>query len=512
MANWIDKFLLEKLDKKFLPQKKEIKNTSQTSDEGNIVSGDDTFITDGKALQTLSYNTTVDYIVQNKNQLIQLWRETSLIPEVDEAIQEIVNDCITVDEERDDVVELLMEDLEISDSLKEKIQDKFDKLLYLLDFNTKVEDYFRQWYVDGSIIFESVYNNNKLADGIQDIKMVSPMNFFKHYNQETGEVNYFSTGDVDYNKRRNMILTAADLEKEKVKEYEQDQITYTTSGIYSIDKLFPLSYLHKSVKPANHLELVEESIIVYRFNTAPDRKAFYIDTGRMPAKKSEAYVQSLMRDHKSNVEYDSTSGRIIGRKKSIPLFQDWWFPVNADGRGTRVDTISGTGADLSDITDLEYFIRKLYKSLEVPLSRREQDKEFRNMTKSNLDIENDELKFWKSNVKKKKRFISFLKDLLEKELISSKLFSYNDWIKIKDKVKIQLTTMNHISEMKRLARMEDLMDVASTADGLREQGYYSKQWIKENILSQTEEEIKEIEKQIEKERESEPEDDGGGRW
>ena len=334
------------------------------------------------------------------------------------------------------------------------------------------------------------------------------MNFFKFYNIDTQDMVYFTIPNTQ-SQQSPKILNSEELYKTQNQTFQREQITYIDSGILSTDRLFYLSPLHKAVKTANHLELIEESIVVFRFNNAPDRKAFYIDTGRLPPKKADAYLQKLRRKNKSQIEYDTSSGTITGRKKTIPLLQDWWFPVNADGRGTKIENVSGTGTNLSEIEDLEYFLKKLYKSLNVPLSRRQQDSELRSFNKSNLDIEVEELKFNKFTQKLRKKFKMLFLDLMEKELISTKTFTHSDWLNIKYSIQFKFNNINDFTEAKKLSHLEDIMDVASNAEDLREKKYFSKQWIKENILMQSEEEIKLIKEQIEQEKKENPDEEDG---
>lgn len=282
-------------------------------------------------MSDLSYSYTfgqpIEHILANRNALIRQWRDVSSVPEVDEAVEEIVDEALVFEETDELPVQLDLDDLNITNNLKNKIFDSFEKILNLLDFNISGGDLFRQWYIDGVLNLEVAYNNKHITQGIKKLILLPPFDFYKIKYPETGQTEFFYNPRLsDFYKRGNNFTTLKDLHENSEIRYQPDQITQITSGRYSTDRTFSISYLHKCLKVVNQLSLIEDSIVISRVTRAPEKKVFYIDTGRLPRAKAEAYIQNLMNKHRNQMSYNYSTGAVENRKKSISLLEDFWIP------------------------------------------------------------------------------------------------------------------------------------------------------------------------------------------
>jgi len=449
-----------------------------------------------------SFGGDIDYLIAQRNNLIKQWRHATFTPEVDQALIEIVNEAIVFEENDRVPIKLNLDDIEIADKIKDEILDSFSKILKLLNFKLKGQSLFRQWYVDGVLNLEVVYNNKKLSEGIKKIIVLSPFDFYKCTDIESGETKFFYNAMLNQRQNnRNNQLSLMDLAKDVELEFKPEQITQIDSGLFSEDRLFPISYVNKSLKIINQLSLIEDSIIIYRITRAPEKRVFKIDTGRLSKSKSEQYVKRMMDKHRNKLTYNISTGEIENRKGSISVLEDFWIPVNADGKGTEIDTLSGTGADLSDIADLEYFYKKLYKSLNVPINRLDSESQFTAVSTSSLDIEKEEVKLFKFVSSLRKNFNGMFYDLLKKDLLAKKVFSLQDWNNIKESIVVEYTNNNNFAQARRLSNLDDLMNIANTALDLVGEGIMTKEWVQKEVLNFNDEDLKLFDKQREKELE-----------
>ena len=430
--------------------------------------------------------------IGNYNEMIRKWREMALLPEVDEALSEIVDEAI-VYEEDNLPIELDLEEIEMSDKIKDKMIESFEKIMYMLDFNSKGDDLFRQWYVDGTLNVESVYDNNNLKNGINKLIKLAPYNFVKFKDEKSGETKYYIHRRPSYNYLRD-LESAEDV-------FTEEQITQITTGVWSADKRVALSPLNKAMKSINQLYLIEDSLVVYRITRSPEKRVFYVDTGNLPKTKAEEYISSLIRKYRQKKVYNTETGTVDNKNKSISVLEDFWFSVNSQGRGTKVDTLQSAGGGFADMADLEYFVGKVYKSLHVPVGRR--NTEGRIVLNNTIDIEKDEIKFFKYVSKLRRKFNDLFVDLMKKDLLAKQVFTIQDWKEIQEKIKFKYANTNPYAEIKKLQIVGMRMEAANNASALVDQGYFSKGYVKREILSQTEEEIKKIEKEREKEMEKE---------
>lgn len=501
-----------------------LNKTFYSKDERRIEVGRNTFSTTtpvemihepdvipGDLSYSYSWGSHVDYIITQRNNLIKTWRHATYIPEVDEALQEILNEALVFEEDDTLPFDLQLHDLDVTDPVKGKIQKSFEKIINMLDFQLNGQNLFKQWYVDGVLSFEVVYDNSKLSQGIKKIILLSPYNFYKYKDITTGEYFYFLNTRLPDDSQSFTLTTMAQAAEIK---YKPEQITQITSGILSEDRLFSISPINKALKVINQLQLIEDSLVIHRITRAPEKKVFYIDTGRLPKAKAEQYIQNLMMKHRNKMVYNYDTGSVENRKRAISVLEDYWLPRSADGKGTQIETLSGSDADLSNIADLEHFYGKVYKALNVPVQRREMESSFSAVTVNNLDVERDEIKFFKSIVQLRKRFTPVIKDLLKKDLISSKVFTLKDWNRLEPSLRLAYKNANNYAEAKKLMLFQQRMEIAEMALGLVESNVVTRKWIQREIMGYEEEDWKlhdvEEEEEVEKYGEPEPAEGGEG--
>jgi len=436
--------------------------------------------------------------IKNEVELIRRYRETSLVPECDAAIEDIVNECITSDS-ADRIVTLDLRDVKLSDSIKKKMQDEFYTILSMMKFNQNSHEIFRKWYVDGRVYFHKVVDSSRLKQGIIDIRNVDPLKIKKVRNIETEKVKGIDTvtkteefyifNDKGFDKTGTQDGTTVRIAPEAV--------TYTTSGLLDFNKNAVIGYLHKALKTANQLSMMEDALVIYRLSRAPERRIFYIDVGNLPKAKAEQYLAEVMNKYKNKLVYNADTGEIKDDRKHMSMLEDFWLPRREGGRGTEITTLPG-GQNLAEIDDVEYFKKKLYQSLNVPSSRMEADNGF-NMGRSS-EISRDELKFNKFTNRLQKKFARVFTDVLRTQLVLKEIVSGEEFDKFKDFLQYDFTADNHFTELKDQEILKERLDALQAAGEYVGQ-YFSKEYVRKYILRQTEEDIEQIDAQIKKEAE-----------
>tara|TARA_Y100000992_G_scaffold300207_1_gene268393 strand:+ start:788 stop:2329 length:1542 start_codon:yes stop_codon:yes gene_type:complete len=451
--------------------------------------------------------------IKNEVELIRRYRETSLIPECDSAIEDVINECITSDSS-DRIVTLDLRDTKLSDSLKKKIQDEFSTILTLMKFNQNSHEIFRKWYVDGRIYFHKVVDKNNIKKGIVDIRPIDPLkikkvrNVTKDRDPKTGieqvkKVDeFFVFNDKGYDK-----TGTASAEGNTVK-IAPEAITFTTSGLLDYTKNVVVGYLHKALKTANQLSMMEDALVIYRISRAPERRIFYIDVGNLPKSKAEQYLSDVMNRYRNKLVYNAQTGEIKDDRKHMSMLEDFWLPRREGGRGTEISTLPG-GQNLSEIEDIEYFKKKLYRALNVPISRMESDNGF-NMGRSS-EISRDELKFNKFTNRLQKKFARVFTDILKTQLVLRGVVTGEEFDKFKDFILYDFATDNHFTELKEIELMRERFDTLSQASEYVGK-YFSHEYVRKYILRQTEDEIEILDAQIlqDKEKGGDDEDEFGG--
>jgi len=501
--------LFETLKKSFYSEResnfelKQGKNFSQDTPE-ELIQQDGTIAAD--ASESYSLGKSIDAILAEKSNLINNWRDMAYSPEVQDAIDEILNEAFVTDETGDRPFEMNLDDMEMPDSIKKKIEESYEKLFNLLDFDEKGEQLFKQWYIDGMLAMETVYNNNQLKNGIRALKILPPKGFYTIKDPKTKKTRHFlDTRQEQQNGQRVSLLT---MYNDSNIQYIPEQICYIDSGEYSKDRLFPISHLHYASKVNNNLAMIEESMLIYRFTRSPQRNAIYVDTGRLPKAKAEQYIKNLMSKHRNKTTYNIGTGTVDNRKRSISMQEDIWFAVNAEGRGTKIESLQTASVDVTEIADLDYFYRKLWRSLKVPVQRRDPESRGNTINFQNQEIENEEIKFYKFVLKLRKRFMGIFRDLLKKELLITKVVSLEDWELIKGSIKFIFKNNNDFAKNKKLQTITAMMEVVQVATQIKaDGGPMTNKFIETEIMGLTDEERADLKKEKEKDLAEMPKED-----
>jgi hypothetical protein len=448
----------------------------------------------------------LDGASKSEQELIKRYRDISIMADVDLAVEDIVNESIAnIDE--DPPVELNLDGVDkkiISESIKEKIFDEFKKLLKIMQFDMRAHDYFRRWYIDGRLNFHKVIDVDRKHEGIQDIRYIDPRKIKKV--REIEKVRDPKTG-VDFIKgvKEFFIFNAKGLgnvsghgvtsPNTQGLKITKDSIAFCPSGLADQDNNMVLSYLHKAIKPANQLRMMENSLVIYRLARAPERRIFYVDVGNLPKLKAEQYLKDTMNRFRNKITYDANTGALTDDKRYMSMLEDFWLARREGGKGTEIDTLPG-GENLGQIDDVLYFQKKLYQALNVPMSRLEQQGGL-NFGRA-AEITRDELKFVKFIDKLQKRFSLLFQDLLRTQLLLKGILTEDDWEKIKDDIRYKFAQDAYYAEAKEqeiLKARYDLLAVVVPFQGV----YVSKEYIQKEILRLTDEEIALEEKRMKKE-------------
>ena len=434
----------------------------------------------------------MDTNIKNENELIKRYREISLLPEVDEAITEIVNEAISYDEDHESV-KLDLSKLKLSDSIKAKINDEFHTVLELLNFKEKGYEIFHKWYVDGRLYYLINLDPQSPRKGIQSLQKIDARKIRKVRNIEKGvdkktglEVIQKIDEYFIYNEKGIGGSTANGI------KLSLDSVVYVPSGFIDENTNIVLSYLHKAIKPANQLKMMEDAVVIYRISRAPERRIFYIDVGNLPKVKAEQYVTDIMNKYRSKVVYDANTGEVRDDRKFMSMLEDFWMPRREGGKGTEITTLPG-GQNLGQMEDVDYFKQKLYQSLNVPISRLQPNQNF-SLGRSN-EITRDELKFMKFIDRLRNKFSVLILDCLRIQLIAKNIIVPEDWDKIKNYLNIKWTVDNNFTELKQTELYQNRFAALQLVDPYVGK-WFSPQWVQKNILKFTEEEIEQIDKDM----------------
>ena len=454
----------------------------------------------------------IEGVYRTEFDLLRRYREMSLHPEVDSAIEDIVNEAIVSDSD-DSPVKIELSNLNASEGIKKKIREEFKTILDLLDFDKKCHEIYRNWYIDGKLYYHKVIDLKKPQEGIQELRYIDAMKM--RYVRKTKKDNKNPGILVRKNNEDPMDLIFPEVEEyfmytpklqypnqaaggmndSKGVKIAKDAITYCTSGLVDRNKGTTLSYLHKAIKSLNQLRMIEDSLVIYRLSRAPERRIFYIDVGNLPKQKAEQYLRDVMSRYRNKLVYDASTGEIRDDKKFMSMLEDFWLPRREGGRGTEITTLPG-GQNLGEITDIDYFKKKLYKSLNVPPSRMDGDSGF-NLGRSS-EILRDELKFTKFVGRLRKRFSNMFNDILKTQLILKNIVTPEDWEMMSEHIQYDFLYDNHFSELKETELMTERLNMVATAEPYVGK-YFSQDYLRRKILRQTDEEIIEQNKLIDKE-------------
>ena len=435
---------------------------------------------------------------KNEQELIRRYREIALHPECDMAVEDIINEAIVANELKD-AVKLDLSGVEYGVEIKKKIDTEFREVLRLMNFGTRGHDIFRRWYVDGRIYYHKIIDRESPIKGITELRYIDPRKIKKireiRKKRPDGPTPYGLTV-VDefeeyyiYNEKGVSNTTSGGI------KIASDTIAFCPSGIIDQNKNIVLSYLHKAIKPVNQLRMIEDASVIYRIARAPERRIFKIDVGNLPKAKAEQYLRDVMARYRNKLVYDASTGEIRDDRNYMSMLEDFWLPSREGGRGTQIDTLPG-GQNLGEIADIEYFRAKLYRSLNVPVSRLEGSQGF-NLGRS-TEITRDELKFTKFVQRLRKKFTELFNDLLKTQLVLKGVIAEQEWAMLRDNIQYNFLQDGHFAELKE---SEMLMERLRLADSMRDYvgKYFSVEFVRKNVLRQTDREIAEIDKQIKKE-------------
>ena len=436
---------------------------------------------------------------KTEQDLIRRYREVSIHPECDMAIEDIVNEAIVANKIDKDPVRVDLSDTTLSSAIKRKIEDEFKELLRLMNFSTKGHDIFRRWYVDGRLYYHKIIDRDSPIKGITELRYIDPRKIKKIREIKKGRPVAVANIQIvhDYNEYflyNEKGVAGPGMASGGIK-IATDAIVFCPSGLVDLNKNMVMGYLHKAIKPVNQLRMIEDAVVIYRIARAPERRIFKIDVGNLPKVKAEQYLRDVMARYRNKLVYDASTGEIRDDRNYMSMLEDFWLPSREGGRGTDISTLPG-GQNLGEVADIEYFQRKLYRSLNVPISRLEASQGF-NLGRS-TEITRDELKFTKFVQRLRKKFTELFNDLLRTQLVLKSIINDDDWIAIKEKIKYDFLQDGHFSELKnaellreRIALANDVRDYVGK--------YFSVDYVRRNILKQSEREMADIDNQIKKE-------------
>ena len=446
---------------------------------------------------------------RSEYELIRRYREMALHPEVDGAIEDVVNEAI-VSDLYDSPVEVELSNLKVGEPIKARIREEFTYIKELMDFDRKCHEIFRNWYVDGRLFYLKVIDLKNPQEGIQDLRYIDPLKI-KYIRQEKkkpgsdpsiqvrGSKEDVPNPEFDeyfvYTSKPNyptgMIMNST---KGTVK-IAKDSITYCTSGLVDRNKNRVLSYLQKAIKALNQLRMIEDSLVIYRLSRAPERRIFYIDVGNLPKVKAEQYLKEVMSRYRNKLVYDANTGEVRDDRKFMSMMEDFWLPRREGGRGTEITTLPG-GQNLGELSDVDYFQKKLYRALGVPESRIAAEGGF-NLGRSS-EILRDELKFAKFVGRLRKRFAAMFNDMLKTQLILKNIVTPEDWESMEDHIQYDFIYDNQFAELKESELMEGRLNQLTQIEPYIGK-YYSTEYVRKRVLRQSDSEIEEIDMQIDDE-------------
>ena len=459
-----------------------------------------------------------DATARNEYELIRRYRDMALHPEVDSAVDEIVNEFV-VSDNNDSCVDINLENLDIGAGVKKKVRDEFDYIKRLMNFDNRAHEIVRSWYIDGRIFYHKVVDLDNPKQGITELRYVDAMKMRK-VRQKLGKMGTNMDPNISraikgsalehewgnyidyylYNPRGYLrggaMGPVGDMSNSQGIKMAVDSIAFCSSGLQDLNKRMHLSFMHKAIKSLNQLRMIEDALVIYRLSRAPERRIFYIDVGNLPKVKAEQYLRDVMARYRNKLVYDASTGEIRDDKKHMSMLEDFWLPRREGGRGTEITTLPA-GQNLGELKDVEYFKKKLYNSLNLPPSRLTDDNKGFNLGKT-TEVLRDELKFTKFIGRLRKRFGELFHDILKTQLILKGVISPEDWDDMKEHIQYDFLFDNHFNELKEKELMTQRIQLATQMDVFVGK-YYSIEYIRKHILEQSEKEYKEIDKQMQKE-------------
>ena len=440
----------------------------------------------------------LDGRVRSEGELVTRYREMSIYPETDHAIDDLVNEMVVQEDNEPPVTINLDKAKKLAPNIKKAIEEEFDFVLDLLDFNNSAYDIIRRWYIDGRLYYHVMIDVKNPKSGIRELRNIDPRKIRKmrepskkrpkpiQKSEPAPPINeYFLYNQSGFSEGSGATGI----------KISPDSIVYAHSGLSDVRNKMIIGHLHKAIRPVNQLRMLEDSVVIYRLVRAPERRIFYIDVGNMSKPKAEQYLRDMMTKHKNKLVYDATTGDVKDSRKYMTMQEDYWLPRREGGKGTEISTVPA-GQNLGEMSDVEYFRRKLYKALNVPTSRLESEGTFNIGRQS--EITRDEIKFAKFVTRLRSRFSLLFDEIMERQLVLKGIMGTQDWRALSNSVYYDFRKDNHFSELKEQDIMNARLGVLVQLDAYVGK-YYSIQWVRENVLKMTEEEIKDEDKRIKEE-------------
>jgi len=466
---------------------------------------DGSTVVDGGGINAFSVN--FDTAFKTQQELIDKYRQFARQPEAESAIDDIINEAIVLDPYKDPVTILLdkLDTVDVSKKIKDTIQEEFNIISKKLEFNSSGPEIFRRWYEDGAIHFHIIFDNDNIKKGIKELRYIDATNIKK-------------VKEVIKEKDNNGVEIVKGVDEYWVYSKESRGITQTLkvaleavatadSGLHDKEKEVTMSYLHKAMKPINQLRMLEDAMVIYRITRAPERRVFYIDVGNLPKSKAEQYLRNIMNKFKNKMVYDASTGSVKDGKDTMSMMEDFWLPRKEGGRGTEVETLPG-GQNLGDMEDVIYFQKKVYQALHVPSSRMDTESSW-SFSRSG-EITRDEIKFTKFVTKLRKKFSDLLYSLLRTQLLAKGIIDKGEWNIYKENIDFAFEDDGYFTEIKKIEMMKERIEMLDTISNNNIIGrYYSVEWVRKNVLMQTEEDMEAMDKQMEKEKAATPKNDEG---
>jgi hypothetical protein len=442
---------------------------------------------------------------KDENDLISRYRAMAMQPEIEQAIDEVVNEAI-VHDENGKSVEIILDELQQPDTIKDMIRNEFKEILKLLDFGNSGADIFRRWYVDGRLFYQVQINNVNPKLGITGLVYLDPRKIRKvrtvqkSKDPRTGievvsaDEEFFLYSEKILNTNNNIVTNPIDA----ALKIAPDAVVNINSGLMDVTKNIVLSYLHKAIKPMNQLRMIEDAIVIYRLSRAPERRVFYIDVGNLPKQKADQYLQNVMTKFRNKIVYDSNTGEVRDDRRFMSMIEDFWLPRRGEGKSTEITTLP-PGQNLGELSDVKYFEQKLYKSLSVPISRLDSSTTTFSLGRTN-EITRDELRFSKFVERLRNRFSTMFDELMKRQLALKGIASPEEWDDMKESIHYDFLKDNNFAELKdaelltnRVLLLNSMVPFVGS--------YYSMNWVKKNVLHLTEDEIKTMDQEMESEQE-----------
>jgi len=461
-----------------------------------------------------AYGTYIDLdgTARTESELVSKYREIALEADIERAVDDIVNEAIDTDAEK--IVEINLDKIKYSDNVKERIREEFETIIELLSFHNEAYDLFKRWYIDGRMYFHAIIDEKNPRQGIKELRYIDPRKIRK-----IREVKKKTKGDTTvayanreyyvYNERNFMPAGGnaglpMDAGATNGVKIASDSIVHVTSGLMDKNNSFVYSYLQKAIRPLNQLRTLEDATVIYRISRAPERRIFYIDVGNLPKIKAEQYMRDMMTKHKNRLVYDATTGEVRDDRKYMTMLEDYWLPRREGNRGTEITTLP-SGQNLGEMADVTYFQQKLYQALNVPVSRLQSSAEIFSLGKA-TEISRDEVKFVKFVGRLRKRFSHLLMKALEKQLILKGIVSESDWVELSNQINFDFAIDSHFEEFKDTEILQSrLANLAEVQPFIGK--YFSEEWVRKNILHQTDKQIEDMMAQINAEGTNQPEPD-----